>query len=320
MRKILVTAISGDIANGILKLLQDGDAELYGCDIFDYPVGMDRVKDWFISKPAVDADYISDILEHCKAYGITHLIPANEVEIKVISDNRERFEKANIIVLINSAEIINVFQNKYETSQVLSNIPLVSVPQTYMYDEFVGKNDRFDNGRKYIVKLNNSCGSKFLEVVDSKELFDDVCESVNTDEIVVQEYIDVKDAEYTVGVFSDGSNVSTIAFRRKLKHGYTSFVELVYDDSIKAMAESIARATDLRGYINIQLRKRDGKNYVFEINARISGSVYFQYALGHDVVNWWLDLLDGKADHVYTEKYKRAIGIRELTEKYVLME
>ena len=43
MRRILVTAISGDVANGILKILQDTEDCVYGCDIYDYPVGMDRV-------------------------------------------------------------------------------------------------------------------------------------------------------------------------------------------------------------------------------------------------------------------------------------
>lgn len=41
MRKILVTAVSGDIANGILKILQEQDAELYGCDVNSIAAGMD---------------------------------------------------------------------------------------------------------------------------------------------------------------------------------------------------------------------------------------------------------------------------------------
>ena len=179
-------------------------------------------------------------------------------------------------------------------------------------------NDFSEDGKTYIVKLRNSCGSKLLQKIRTFEELNEL--KVDLDDIVIQEYIDEESQEYTVGVFSDGRNISTIIFKRQLKHGYTSFVELVEDGVIREIAEKIARYIDLHGYINIQLRKHEEKNYIFEINARISGSVYFQYMLGHNIVIWWLDLLDGKPDHVYQNKYKKAIGIRELTEKFVIME
>lgn len=312
MRRILVTAISGDVANGILKILQETEDSVYGCDIYEYPVGMDRVITYWKSDAAVSPAYIENLLEKCREYQITHLIPANEVEIKVISQNLDLFQDAGIKVMINAPDMIETFQDKYETVRMLDKIEGVTAPKTYLYNDFK------EDGETYIVKLKNSCGSKFLEKIRT---FDEIEElEVEPEDIVIQEYIDEELQEYTVGVFSDGRNISTIIFKRKLKHGYTSFVELVEDESIREIAEKIVNYIDLRGYINIQLRKHEGRNYIFEINARISGSVYFQHMLGHNIVLWWLDLLDGKADHVYENKYKKAIGIRELTEKFVIME
>ena len=41
LRRILITAISGDIANGILKILSEDDSnELYGCDVNEIAIGM----------------------------------------------------------------------------------------------------------------------------------------------------------------------------------------------------------------------------------------------------------------------------------------
>ena len=312
MRRILVTAISGDIANGILKILQETEDEVYGCDIYDYPVGMDRVITYWQSDAAVSPAYIENLLKKCREYQITHLIPANEVEIKVISKNFRFFQEAGIKVMINDPDTIEIFQDKYETIRMLNKIGEIDTPKTCLYGGFS------EDGKTYIVKLRNSCGSKFLKKIRSVDEINEL--EVDVGEIVIQEYIDEEAQEYTVGVFSDGRNTSTIIFRRKLKHGYTSFVELVEDEGIRAAAEKIVNYMELRGYINIQLRKHEDKNYIFEINARISGSVYFKYMLGHNVVMWWLDLLDGKADHVYEKKYKKAIGIRELTEKFVIME
>lgn len=312
MRRILVTAISGDVANGILKILQETEDSVYGCDIYDYPVGMDRVIAYWKSDAAANPVYIENLLKKCREYQITHLIPANEAEIKAISKNISLFQEVGIKVMINAPNMIETFQDKYETIQLLNKIEEVTAPKTYLYNDFQ------EDGQTYIVKLRNSCGSKLLKKIRTVEEIDEL--HVDMENIVIQEYIDEEAQEYTVGVFSDGRNTSSIIFRRKLKHGYTSFVELVEDEGIRYIAEKIVNYMDLRGYINIQLRKHEEKNYIFEINARISGSVYFQYMLGHNIVIWWLDLLDGKLGHVYENKYKKAIGIRELTEKFVIME
>ncbi len=308
-----MTAISGDVANGILKILQDTEDCVYGCDIYDYPVGMDRVISCWKSLPAANPAYIESLLDKCREYRITHLIPANEAEIKAISNSADLFADAGIKVMINTPGTIETFQDKYETSLLLNRIGGdVIAPRTYLYHDFS------EDGNTYIVKLRNSCGSKLLQKVKTLDEIHEM--KVDVQDIVIQEYIEEESQEYTVGVFADGSHISTIIFKRQLKNGYTSFVELVEDDGICRIVEKIVNEIDLRGYINIQLRKHAGKNYIFEINARISGSVYFQYMLGHNIVIWWLDLLDGRADHVYENKYKKAIGIRELTEKFVIME
>ena len=308
-----MTAISGDVANGILKILQDTEDCVYGCDIYSYPVGMDRVISYWKSVPAANPAYIESLLDKCREYRITHLIPANEAEIKAISNSADLFADAGIKVMINTPGMIETFQDKYETSLLLNRIGGdVIAPKTYLYHDFS------EDGNTYIVKLRNSCGSKLLQKVKTLDEIHEM--KVDVQDIVIQEYIEEESQEYTVGVFADGSHISTIIFKRQLKNGYTSFVELVEDDGICRIVEKIVNEIDLRGYINIQLRKHAGKNYIFEINARISGSVYFQYMLGHNIVIWWLDLLDGRADHVYENKYKKAIGIRELTEKFVIME
>lgn len=318
-RRVLVTAISGDVANGILKILEKNvDIETYGCDIYDFPVGMDKVKAWWKSDLAVSPKYIPNLIKKCNEYKIGYLIPVNEIEIKVISEHLSVFHSQEIKVMINTPEVIHILQDKYETAKYLNSIGLeqnnkeIHTPVTFLYDEYK------EDGKEYIIKLRESSGSKFLYRIHKKS---DIERYIATkDELVIQQYIPDEEHEYTVGVFSDGRQIFTIIFRRKLKHGYTSFVRYVEDEKICREVESIARYMNLHGYINVQLRRYQETDYIFEINARISGSVYFQYILGYDVVNWWLDLLDGKKVSAYESKYKKAIGIRELNEKYVILE
>lgn len=310
MRRILVTAISGNVANGILKALRDTRDEVYGCDIYDYPVGMSYVKAFWKSELAVSETYISAMIAKCKEYKITHLIPVNELEIRKISEHRDEFEAIGIKLIINSPEIIYTFLDKKLTIEYLQRAG-IPVPRTYTMETFQ------EDGKPYIVKLRNSCGSKLLERVSSKT---EILKLGIKEEFVIQEYLEEAEEEYTVGVFSDGEQVDIISFKRKLEHGYTSFVELVQNERIAALAKRIAQAVTLRGFINIQLRKSGDEYKVFEINPRISGTVYFRHMLEFSDVLWWLDLADGIRREKYVPQYAKAIGMRELSEKFVILE
>lgn len=311
-RTILVTAIGGDVGHSILKCLRDRYETLIGCDMKPYPVGMDLVKECFISKPAYDSKYCYHLLEQCKKYQVTHLIPVSEPEIEVMSNNRGLFVENNIKLCINSEFIIQTCLDKYFTAQRLRKIGL-DVPDFYRSEDF------YPNGKKHIVKLRQSCGSKLLKIITTKEELDEILEN-NPDPLIIQEYIDEPQNEYTVGVFSDSNEVRVIAFKRKLQSGFTKFVELCNDETIINDAIIAAKQLSLVGSFNIQLRKHDEKNYIFEINPRLSGTVHFRYLLGFKDVLWWLDLLDDIKIDEYKNKYSKAIGIREMNEKFLYLE
>lgn len=312
MRKILVTAIGGNVANGILKILVKGNDEIYGCDINDFPVGIDKVKVFWKSDLAVSPDYIPNLLNKCLYYGITHIIPVNESEINVISNNIDLFAINNIKLIMQNKSVLDICLDKLTTMRYLSKFINENIPRTFTFNEFV------ENNETYVVKLRNSCGSKFLKYISTRDELEDLPHS--NEEYIVQEYLENNDEEYTIGLFADKEEINTIIFKRKLHDGYTNFVELVQIDEIEVLAKNIANIFNLRGYINIQLRKKNGKYKIFEINPRISGTVYFRHMLGFDDVIWWINLVDGIENPKYVQKYNEAIGMRELTEKFIVIK
>lgn len=313
MRKILVTAISGDIGNAILKILKPEDNVLYGCDVNEIAVGMDLVEVFWQCGYAIAEGYIDELLMKCIQYGITHLIPVNEREIEVVGNNRELFEKNNIKIVIQSQNILDICLDKYETAKFLANNGF-DVPES-----FTDIGQIYDTRRKYICKPRKSNGSKDIFTFWGKDLSDESIAGRVKNDCIVQEYIE-SDEEYTVGVFRHWNTVNVIIFRRKLKNGYSSIVELTENRTIHDMAVRAAELLELEGYINIQLRKKDDKYYIFEINPRISGTVRFRHMLEYTDVLWWLDLLDNKEIKPYIQSYKKAVGVRELNEKFLVME
>ncbi len=308
-----MTAISGNIGNGILKILKSQQAVLYGCDVNEIAVGMDLVQEFWQCKYAVENGYIDELLEKCATYKVTHLIPVNEREIEVIGKERDSFENIGVKLVLQSQNVLDICLDKYNTAEFLKNNGF-DIP-AYFSGESVLQFMEWGKGKKYICKPRKSNGSKDIFVFSSR---DNLTDKIGKD-CIVQEYIE-SDEEYTVGVFQYKNITNTIAFLRKLQNGYTSQVELVEDEEIKRIALKAARLFKLEGYINIQLRKREGKYYIFEINPRISGTVRFRHLLGYTDVLWWLEMLDGKEIKPYCKSYSRALGVRELNEKYLILE
>lgn len=310
MRRILVTAISGDIGNGILKILcEDADNVIFGCDVNEIAVGMDLVKTFWQCKYADEEGYIEELLEKCREYEVTHLIPVNEREIEIIGKERARFEKNHVKLVIQKNEILQICLDKYDTAMFLKKTGF-DVPETYLDME-----DMKLNGEKFICKPRKSNGSKNIFTFHS---VNEIADKKNKD-CIFQKFIESED-EYTVGVFRWKERVNVIAFKRELKNGYSNRVELLKDGNITEIASRLAEILDAEGYFNIQLRKQNEKYYIFEINPRISGTVRFRHMLGFCDVLWWLDILDGKSVEKYECSYCRAIGLRELNEKYLILE
>lgn len=307
MRRILVTAVSGDIGNAIVKILLNTDSVVFACDINEYVPCMNEVEEFWQCSYAVEKGYIDELLAKCQKYDIQYLIPTNEREIEAIDKNREYFERIGIKIVIQNTKVLQICLDKYKTMEFLK-ANSIGVP-----DSFIDEN-MMESDKQYICKARRSNGSKKNCKISGrqKELF-------HKEEDIIQEFID-SDEEYTIGVFRDNKTINTIIFRRQLKNGYSNLVKLQSDSEIEKLAKQVADIFDLRGYINIQLKRKAGNLFVFEINPRISGTVMFRHMLGFEDLLWWLDLLDGKSTPEYFCQYKDVVGIRELSEKILIQK
>jgi carbamoyl-phosphate synthase large subunit len=94
---------------------------------------------------------------------------------------------------------------------------------------------------------------------------------VDPNNCIVQEYIEGD--EYTCGsVTLDGECAGVIVMRRILRDGdtYKAFVER--NPPVESAVRAIVGALKPFGACNVQLRVRNGEPFVFEINARCSGT------------------------------------------------
>ncbi|MCX5847513.1 MAG: ATP-grasp domain-containing protein [Deltaproteobacteria bacterium] len=312
---ILISAVCGDIGGGAVRALRASASRLIGCDMRDgCPVS--PILDSFYKAPAAsDPDYYMSFLKDIiSAEEVDAFLPISEPEIEVLNERRAEIESLGVKLLLNNQLIIDNFLDKFKMIHFLNRLG-IKVPRTMPLRNYDGT-----IGFPLIIKPRRGYGSKRLWIVEDEH---DLAYVKKKDEglLIVQEYLGRVEEEYTTGVFSDGRNVSSITFKRRLGFGGLS-AEAVYSECpfLEELSKRIASATGLRGCINIQSRRLNENLFVpFEINPRLSSTLPFRKHFGFDDAVWWLNILFG-GSYNYIKKFKAGKVVRFVSDYYFDME
>lgn len=310
--RYLVTAIGGDIGSSVIRHLgmELPVEDLLGCDITPYACGYGDAGEFFLAPPYADESrYVNAIRTECRRRGISHILPMTEGEIMLYDKYRRLFRSDGVKVMVHDSGLLATAMSKYRTAAAVKAMGLSS-PDTWKPEEVTGKIPY-----PIVVKSDMGCGSRGVRVVRGDQEYRMALAEIP--DPVVQEYVGTPEEEYTMGVFSNGTDTKSILFRRTLgAGGMTCRAELAEDEKASRIAQIAAQAFGLRGSINIQMRKQGGEYFIFEVNPRISSTVGFRHLLGFKDVLWWLDLLDGGDGAVhYAPPVLPAVGVRTFGEK-----
>lgn len=311
---ILISAIYGDIGCSAVRSLREATKKIIGCDMKPYSSVSHLVDQYYVAPAATDTtnymDFLKEIIIREK---VDFFLPVSESEIEALNTRRRELEDLGVQLLLNNQNIIDTFLDKLKTIKYLDSLD-IKIPRTMLLCDY---DDTY--GYPVIVKSKKSHGSKKLrKILDLNDL--EYVRKKNDGSLLIQEYIGSDEEEYTTGVFSDGNNVSSITFRRKLGFGSMSIEAILSDEPyIDNMVRHIANNIGLVGGINIQSRRVGDYFIVFEINPRLSSTLLFRKRFGFDDAVWWLNVLLGKG-YSYERKFKAGRAVRCLSECYFDME
>src|SRR6185437_16931079 len=124
-------------------------------------------------------------------------------------------KKNNLVLVSNTVEIIELFSNKERTFQYLGDIG-VPTPATLRVKN---RTDLRDISFPCIVKPSSGTGgsdSVFLATTMEECILYVELLMKNNREVIVQEYIDVDEGEFTIGVLSDtqANVIGSVAMKR----------------------------------------------------------------------------------------------------------
>ena len=300
MDKFLITAIGGDLSQGIAKILKNNykKIKIIGCDIAATHAGTNYVDTFFkISKKDKKKKYLNELKIAIKKYKVNYLIAGSEKELELISQQSEFFSYCQFISAGKKA--IKICLDKYKTKLFLDKLGHKS-PWTLL-----SKNN-LPLSYPCIFKKRKGSGAKIFYIVKNKK--EALFLSKRYKDSLFQELLSPENKEITCAVFrSKDGKVSVLQLNRKLTGGFTSWAEVIYSKDIEKICRKIAIALDLVGSLNIQLIiTKDGAR-IFEINPRFSSTLYMRSLIGFDDLIW--SIKDKKNIKIIYPKIKTGIKL-----------
>ena len=286
--KIAVTGVGGGVGQSILKALRETTYEVVALDADPLAAGLYGIERAHLIPYASSDDFISSLLEICKQENIALLFPGMDAELLKLSLHRAMFADIGTQVVVSSPKVIEIADNKLETFERLSDLG-INVPKTIELTQFSGVEMSFPVIVKQKIGGARSSNVFFME---NRSEFDDfiITLALPKKQFVVQKYI--SGDEYTCGsVTFGGVCQGVIVMRRVLRNGdtYKCFSErnLVIENFVKEICNKLKPF----GACNIQLKFESGIPYLFEINARCSGTTASRSLCGFNEPRMIADML-----------------------------
>ncbi|MDD5704299.1 MAG: ATP-grasp domain-containing protein [Kiritimatiellae bacterium] len=265
MKTVMVTGVGGGVGQSVLKALSGGPYRVVGVDSEPLAAGLHAVDKAYLGVYASNPAFVDRLLDICAKECCKLIFAGHDVEILPMAENASRFQAQGVTAVVSSPDVIRICDDKLATNAFLKANGY-AVPETWRLAEVTTI--------KGPVVLKPQCGgarSRNTYVVRSTKEFDVYRRLVEADNCIVQEYIEGD--EYTCGSVSlGGTCAGVIVMRRVLRDGDTYKAFAVRDAKLESHVRAIVEALKPFGACNVQLRVRDGIPYVFEINARCSGT------------------------------------------------
>ncbi len=266
--KIAITGTGGGVGQSIIKSLYDTDYEIIALDGELLGAGLYTSPKSYLIPFANKPNYISSLLEICKKENISLLFPGIDAELAILSENRKLFETIGTKVIISSPDVVELSDNKQKMYDKLNNLGII--PFTTPLKELRLEDIKFPI---IIKQMIGGARSKNVYLVNDIKEFNSLNNTIKSeiDNYIVQEYIEGD--EYTCGSINlNNTCKGIIVMRRILRDGdtYKCFTENnpIVEDVVRKIVETIKPF----GACNVQLRLKNNKPYIFEINARCSGT------------------------------------------------
>lgn len=295
------------------KAEEDFAINAVGVDMSNSAPALSACDRWHIV-PSIYADnYIESLLDICKLEKIDTLISLNDMDLSVLSSNREQFIELGVRLVLSQHNAIDISADKYKTFKfcVENNIPS---PISFLKLDDAIESIK-SNKVKYPLIAKPRWGSASFEIhkaINSSELEEvyyrckkNISKShlskfkESEDDVIIQEFIDGN--EYGVDIFNDmHGNYRGVISKQKIsmRAGETDKALTVSNDPFNEFSKIISNSLKHVGNMDCDFLEKDKKLYLLEMNPRFGGGYPFSHEAGGNLVRALLLSMAGRDDEI----------------------
>ena len=257
----------------------------------------------FIVKPVTHPAYIRQLLSIVKANKVGLLVPTVDLDLKLLSQNKPKFEALGCCVLVSNPNVINICQDKRKTYKFLLENNF-EAPATTSIQTALRSNKSKTRFPLFLKPWDGYAGRGNAVVNNRREL---LFYSKRIPNPICQEFI--KGTEYTCDVYVDfDMKVRCVVPRKRIevRTGEVSKGQTIKNRHIMSRAaELVEKLGAGPGVITIQLAATGSRRMQFiEINPRFGGGAPLSIKAGANFPRWILQELSGRKPNIRFDDFK----------------
>ncbi len=272
------------------------NGQVHVCNSDDRTVAFHYADKAVISPLIYDENYIPFLLEYCKNNKIDVLLSLFDMDLPVLSKNKDEFLEIGTKVIVSDLPLIKICNDKWATYNFLKDNGF-NVPKTYLtLQKVILALDSGEISYPIVVKPRFGCGSIALSVAEDEmallyyfrrnvrtveKSYLKYESQAETEKIVYQECL--KGQEYGADIINDlNGNYQNAIIKKKIamRAGETDIAEITDNPVIKGELERLGNLTKHIGNMDTDVFLVDGKPYILEMNARFGGGYPFSHIAG----------------------------------------
>ena len=255
----------------------------------------------FLVKPITHRDYLKQLLDIVKSEKVKLLVPTVDLDLKLLAQNHDKFDKLGCCVLISSPEVIDICQDKRKTYRFLSKNGF-GTPVTMSARKAVS-----DRSLKFpcFLKPWDGYASRGTAIVRNRRELEFYAKKIPN--CIVQHFSEGD--EYTCDVYVDfAGTIRCVVPRKRLevRSGEVSKAQIVKNPKIMETATKVVETLGAGpGVITLQLIENSSKKFqIIEINPRFGGGAPLSIKAGANFPKWILQELTGKNPRIKFDGFK----------------
>ncbi|MHA1730404.1 MAG: hypothetical protein ACTSU5_00585 [Promethearchaeota archaeon] len=311
MKKILVTGAGGPAGNNVVRSLRAADEplEIFGTDINKYHLEYTReyLDGIFLVPRCTDPDYVPRLNEIIDENGIEFVHPQPDVEVTVISENRETLHARTFLP---KKETVRILQDKFKSAEIwekhgFPTARAIEIRSDHLEDDIHRAFDELGGDLWVRAKRGaGGTGSTPASNFDTAYHWIKYWMARSRDwEFIAQENLSGKNIAWQ-SVFNDGELVTSQA-RERVEYIYPYLApsgvtgtpvvaRTIHDDRINKMATEAVLSVDegASGIFCVDIKEdKDGNPIPTEINAgRFFTTSYYFTAAGSKYGVWYSNM------------------------------